>query len=395
MHPFIAKRASSKSKKRKPESSPAFFLEKKQYIDQQSNNHFDHYISVPHIVAESTIEQPILSIIVSTYNSEKFLSQCISSIVNQKTNFKFEIVLVDNGSTDSSKKIIDFFVNRYPSIFTYISIDKNYGSCPGRNAGIDFSKGDFLAFVDSDDYLSEAFVERTIEVAKKNDADIVKASFCNFYSTRKKVHNNIYPYSSLVSMSNSFPYEANRLLCYIWGGIYKKSLFEKKRFPYNFFNIIDDRFMKLFIYQFSKKIILIPEVLYYYRHYSNSTSQKKEGKFLNQVFYFESLLKEYSDLSLPKSRYYFNAVMNEISTYLFLVNKNQSQAILKSVFNECHLIYEREFSGIQCELPTILEYYRKSFLNNDFLLWKRLFFYSKVLRLSYPKDYLFMQERKN
>jgi len=298
-------------------------------------------------------------------------------------------VLVDNGSTDSSKKIIAFFVNRYPSLFTYISIEKNYGSCPGRNAGIDFSRGNFLAFVDSDDYLSETFVERTIEVAKKDEADIVKASFCNFYSGRKEVQNHIYPYSSLFSMSSSFPYEANRLLCYIWGGVYKKSLFEKKRFPYNFVNIIDDRFMKLFIYQFSKTIVLIPDVLYNYRHYSNSTSKKKEGKFLNQVFYFESLLKEYNDLSLPKSRYYFNAVMNEISTYLFLVNKNQSRAIQKSVFSECQLIYEREFSGTKCELPAILEYYRKSFINNDFLLWKRLFFYSKVLRLSYPEDYLF------
>ena len=114
-----------------------------------------------------------VSIIIPVYNTEKYLKQCLESLINQKTEFKYEIICVNDGSTDNSEKILEQFSEDIQHIYI-----KNSGPGAARNLAIQKAKGQYLLFVDSDDYVSENFVQRMTEEAIQNNADVV---ICNFY----------------------------------------------------------------------------------------------------------------------------------------------------------------------------------------------------------------------
>ena len=106
----------------------------------------------------------LISVVVPIYNVEAYLEKCINSIINQ-TFSDLEILLIDDGSTDSSSDICD----RYGSMDTRIKVlhKKNGGLSSARNAGIDLSKGDYLCFIDSDDYIDERYIEPDMASAFK------------------------------------------------------------------------------------------------------------------------------------------------------------------------------------------------------------------------------------
>ena len=94
-----------------------------------------------------------ISIVVPVYNSEKFLEKCVDSLINQTIESK-EILLVNDGSTDGSQEIIDRYVSEYPGMIKCVK-QENSGQAVARNVGIENASGEFLAFLDSDDYLEE------------------------------------------------------------------------------------------------------------------------------------------------------------------------------------------------------------------------------------------------
>ena len=115
-----------------------------------------------------------ISVIVPVYNVEKYLEKCLNSLVNQ-TLQEIEILVINDGSTDNSQKIIEFFQSKFPQkIKTFAK--ENGGLSDARNFGIDRATGEFLAFVDSDDYVSVTMMEEMYGLAKKHEAEIV---ICN------------------------------------------------------------------------------------------------------------------------------------------------------------------------------------------------------------------------
>ncbi len=113
-----------------------------------------------------------VSIIVPIYNEEENLRKCIESLINQ-TYKELEIILINDGSTDKSKEIIESFKDK-----RIIAIDKkNTGISDTRNKGIDKSTGDYIMFVDSDDYLELNCIERLIETAEKENSEIVMFNY--------------------------------------------------------------------------------------------------------------------------------------------------------------------------------------------------------------------------
>lgn len=111
-----------------------------------------------------------VSIIVPVYNVELYLEKCLLSLVNQ-TLQDIEILVVNDGSSDNSQQIIEKFQQEYPDrIFGFIK--ENGGLSDARNFGIDRAKGEFLGFVDSDDYVSESMFEEMYELAVKHQAEM-------------------------------------------------------------------------------------------------------------------------------------------------------------------------------------------------------------------------------
>ena len=115
-----------------------------------------------------------ISVIVPVYNVENYLEKCLYSLVNQ-TLQEIEILVINDGSKDNSQKIIEFFQSKFPQkIKTFAK--ENGGLSDARNFGIDRATGEFLAFVDSDDYVSENMFLEMYDLAIKNEAELV---ICN------------------------------------------------------------------------------------------------------------------------------------------------------------------------------------------------------------------------
>ena len=113
---------------------------------------------------------PQISVIVPIYNVEKYLAKCIDSIINQ-TLTNIEIILVNDGSTDNSRKIIDKYDKKDSRI--KVIHKKNGGQGSARNAGLDIAKGEYIGFVDSDDWIDSNMYENLYNAAISNNADIV------------------------------------------------------------------------------------------------------------------------------------------------------------------------------------------------------------------------------
>ena len=117
--------------------------------------------------------QEKVSVIVPVYNVENYLERCIKSILGQ-TYENLELILVDDGSTDTSPAICDRYQND-PRV--KVLHKENEGAGETRNKGIDLASGEFLTFVDADDYLAACFLERLMEVSHKEGCDIVQCGF--------------------------------------------------------------------------------------------------------------------------------------------------------------------------------------------------------------------------
>lgn len=119
-----------------------------------------------------------ISIIVPVFNVERYLEKCIDSLISQ-TYKSIKIILINDGSPDNSQKIIDQYVSKYPEkVFSYIK--ENGGLGDARNFGLQYADTEYVAFVDSDDYVSETYIEKMLEKAKKTGADLV---LCGYYKT--------------------------------------------------------------------------------------------------------------------------------------------------------------------------------------------------------------------
>ncbi len=170
-----------------------------------------------------------ISVIVPVYNVENYLEKCLNSLVNQ-TLQEIEILVINDGSTDNSQKIIEVFQSKFPQkIKTFAK--ENGGLSDARNFGIDRATGEFLAFVDSDDYVSVTMMEEMYGLAKKHEAEIV---ICNLQKVDE--HGNVtQKVTQITNLSEKIDLEQNfsvfsDISYFACNKIFKRELFDGKRF---------------------------------------------------------------------------------------------------------------------------------------------------------------------
>lgn len=219
---------------------------------------------------------PKVSIIVPVYNVEKYLSNCIDSILNQI--FKdFELILVNDGSTDKSLDIC----KHYKNIDNRICIinKENGGLSSARNAGLDIAKGEYIGFVDSDDYIHPQMYEILYNQIIKNKADI---SMCAFKKVSEFDKNELlgkFILNQEVEISNNeeavFKLGENDSVTYVvaWNKLYKKSLFNNIRFKEGIIHE-DEYIIHRLLYQ-ANKLVYIKENLYFYLQREGSIMDKR------------------------------------------------------------------------------------------------------------------------
>ena len=219
-----------------------------------------------------------ISIIVPVYNVEKYLENCIESILNQ--TFKdFELILVDDGSTDNSCKICDIYEKKDSRIKV---IHKNNGGLSSaRNAGLDIACGKYVGFIDSDDSIHPRMYEILYDLIKKYESDISCCNYKKIYDIFKDEYENVnslevIEMSNIEAIKNLYDKEIGVKLVIACNKLYRKNLFDKIRYKVG--RLHEDEFMAHRILYNSKKITYVDNELYYYLQRDGSIMSKKTYK---------------------------------------------------------------------------------------------------------------------
>lgn len=196
----------------------------------------------------------LFSIIIPAYNAEKFISKCLLSILRQDTT-SCEIIVVDDGSKDKTKEIINSFINEYKDkCIRYIYKD-NGGASSARNAGIKAATGQYIVFLDADDTLTDTALKKFNESINQIDADLYmfsfnfkkndnlkKAEICNINDFLIESDNSINIIDSFVQKTNEL------LLWYPWGKIYSKGIILKNNLYFDENLICSEDFVFFYTY---------------------------------------------------------------------------------------------------------------------------------------------------
>lgn len=210
------------------------------------------------------------SFVVPVYNVEKYIKYCINSLIGQ-TYTSFEIIIVDDGSTDKSGQIADEYQKKYPTIISVVH-QNNTGQGGARNHGVELARGKYILFVDSDDYVSAQMLEIIDEYLKENDDDILFFEWTSVKENKIGWQENVEFLNLHHAMSKAdYVYQQPSP----WRKVYKSSLFKNKdlRFPQKIY-YEDFALAPCFVLD-AKTIGVIEEKLYYYVQRVNSTMHSR------------------------------------------------------------------------------------------------------------------------
>lgn len=229
---------------------------------------------------------PLVSIIIPIYNVEQYLRRCLNSIAEQ-TYTNIEIILIDDGSSDGSLKICNEYADK-DSRFTVIH-KENGGLSSARNVGLSTCNGEYISFVDSDDWVSINYIKNLLKIIHLNKADIAIAenikTFGQLHLPHKQV--TLTTFSSKEALRQLFCQNQSAFIISC-GKLYKKELFSNLRFPIGKYH--EDEFTTYKLFYNSKKIVYTSEILYYYYQREGSIAHSSHPwdvlEFLEQRYLF-------------------------------------------------------------------------------------------------------------
>lgn len=206
--------------------------------------------------------QPLISVIVPVYNVAEYLPQCVDSIINQ-TYENLEIILVDDGSIDDCPGLCDEYAKRDSRI--RVIHKKNGGASDARNAGLDICTGEWIGFVDGDDYIDKEMYEKLYCVAVETNSDVSACQSIHDRNGRLLYQNYKRKQEILLSKEEMIDrmFCGNVRIMPVWLRLYKKEIFINLRFPVG--KIYEDAFIILSIIDEASRMVIIPDALYYYR----------------------------------------------------------------------------------------------------------------------------------
>lgn len=226
----------------------------------------------------------LISVIIPVYNVEKYLKQCVDSVLAQ-TYQNIEIILVDDGSTDSSGQICDEYSNQHKSIKSLH--EQNGGASSARNYGLKHAKGDYVYFLDSDDYLINNAIERMVVCAVNNQADLVFIEAKSIDESGKEIKSNYHYHTQYIPQS---PYEAMQMMMdfkefHVGSPFFfiKRKLFIENNLTFTEGIMYEDMIMSYQLFSLAQRCAHVHEPIYIRRYHPNSvmTSAKTEKNYIS------------------------------------------------------------------------------------------------------------------
>lgn len=300
----------------------------------------------------------LVSIIVPIYKVEPYLRRCLDSIVNQ-TYANLEIILVDDGSPDNCPQICDEYAAKDNRIV--VIHKENGGLSDARNAGLDICKGDYISFVDGDDWISSTFIELLLKAATENNAEIAISNYIKtnqVYDLRiNDVKNPKYEIFNPTSAVKKLWTNEKITFVTAWGKLFKKNLLKNIRFPKSV--IHEDEYTTYKLLYIANRTAFLDIPLYCYL--------QREGSIM--------------DKASPRS---IRTLKANVERYVFFKEHNDIQLIKLCLSTLCWDLlyaYSQLKQGCQIqgftsakEVLNLFQKYQKDYCNLDFPLLSKLFF---------------------
>lgn len=308
-----------------------------------------------------------LSIIIPFYNAENYIKGCIESVISQKTGFSYEIILIDDGSSDDSLKIVDMYKDR-----SYVKLLKqeNSGQSAARNKGISYSTGQYLMFVDADDILLPDAIEALMSTAKKTGSDIVEGSFVRFYIdiTDEMIHDSAG--KDRVESNKKNPRFVLSSYGYSWAKVYRRELWKTLRFPEGF--IFEDIISKFILRRNANQVAYIKDVVYGYRMSTVNSSSHGNNimKKLDSIWVLPEIIELCQQEQAPRDEVFYLLALNHIGILNYITTEPFEEKIKLACFSEMR---KQLLSILDCRpkrLPLMFYLLEKAILENKFYSWK-------------------------
>ena len=295
-----------------------------------------------------------ISILIPMYNSKNTIERCINSIINQKTKYSYEVIVVNDGSTDGSVKLL----NKIKTNNVKIINQSNKGIAYTRNVLLENANGKYIAFLDSDDYFNGDFIEKMLSKAIKNKLQYVK---CNY--TKINQFGKIIKKSEYTSYTN-----INDLDCYLWGAVIEKEVYRDVSFPEYYW--FEDMINGICILPKIKSYGVVEDDLYIYIDYKVSATKiqgkVKNYKNLDQYFLVSEIVRNYNENGIKLNSIQIDKILIELGPMLMSRTRRLPFKIRKAVFvlacNELKQIIKK---NNYVEENILI----RSILNENFISW--------------------------
>ncbi len=269
-------------------------------------------------------ENPLISIIIPVYNVEKYLRQCLDSVVNQ-SHHNFEVICINDGSTDGSFEILQEYEQKYNFFKLYSQENKGLGAT--WNTGIGYASGDYIYFVDSDDYIESDLIENVSKIIKENEGvDIIRfrgSAFSSFTGERiehpyinmkdfpKDLFNKVISFDTIIDRKTILPVNA-------WLGLCRRQLVTENNIKFDNLQCSNDVSFFYCTLAKARSIYISDKTFVHYRKdRENNLTSKRAKNFACDLYTFETIKNFTQNLPTRQKNYLLQTNLTQHIFYWF------------------------------------------------------------------------------
>ncbi len=324
---------------------------------------YNHKKTESEIVNKDEDKNITLSIIMPAYNVEKYIRESINSVLNQNTSYSYELLIINDGSSDKTKDIIESINN--PNLRTINQ--ENQGLSGARNTGLNNAVGKYVLFIDSDDVLENDCLDKMLNAVINSDADISIGGYYLFYNNDKT--KQMIPGEDKVVADN--PREIVFNPGFAWGKIYKRELFYNVRFPMGAW--FEDTIICSVIYRKCKKMAKISDCIYGYRQNWDGISKqsKKSYKSLDHIWVMQDAINQANKNGIEDDSYLYELCFGHFSSLLYRRIRGLDENTKKNAFIvSCDIMNDFYKKSINSSKKGIEKDLEIAFKTCNYKLWK-------------------------
>lgn len=311
------------------------------------------------------LKMSLISIIIPCYNVESYITKCLDSLLTNNKSF-IEVLLINDGSTDSTKSICENYARIYENI--RVISQKNTGVGIARNKGLEVAKGDYIWFIDPDDYVTDRAIDIIKEELDNNDANVVMFDYFNLVDDdleekKLKIYQNFDRDEFGKVIVDLYSTE---MMYTLWNKIYNKNFLIENKIKFKKIPMGQDCIFNLDVFEKVKKVKSVSKKIYIYRsdRTESSTNKYRKNRYLLQIEELKKIVRLFNFYGLPKRK---------IDDFQ---RDRLKKILLGSIINIANSNMEYE-----------IKYYLFENLNNEFIFKKTLHSYKITFFLVRKKDY--------